>query len=162
MNRVFLALCVLPLLFAACKKSDDTSTSVEEDLRSGTWRRTSGKVSFRDPVSRSITIHDYLADEPDCRKDNSLKFGTAYIGTIDHGKVFCSSAETTTAFNWEISKDGTHISLYGVQDYFPLNDLDAEILTRALGYLTIRYQLISADAAHSTLDTLTYTDVLRR
>jgi hypothetical protein len=162
MNRVLLALCVLPLLFAACKKSDDTTTSAEEDLRSGTWKRTSGKVSRLDPVTRKVTIYDYYSDEPECRKDNSLHFGMDYSGTIDHGKVFCSSAETATEFHWEVSKDEKRISLYGVKDYFPVNDLDAEILTRTLGYLTIRYQVITADAAHSTYDTATYTDVLRR
>jgi hypothetical protein len=161
MNRVLLALCALPLLFAACKKSDE-ATSVEEDLRSGIWQRTSGKVSQLDPDTRKVVIRDYYADEPDCRKDNSLKFGIDYTGTIDHGKKFCSSAETTTDFHWEVSKDEQHISLYGVKDYFPVNQLDAEILTRTLGYLTIRYQVINADAAHSTYDTLTYTDVLRR
>lgn len=161
MTRVLLALCTLGLLFAACKKSDET-TSAEEDLRSGIWQRTSGKVSYLDPDTRKVVIHDYYADEPDCRKDNSLKFGADYTGTIDHGKKFCTSAETATDFHWEVSKDETRISLYGVKDYFPVNDLDAEILTRTLGYLTIRYQVINADPLHSTYDTLTYTDVLRR
>lgn len=154
MNRVLLALCVFPLLLSACTKSEST-TSVEEDLRSGTWTRTSGKVSYMDPVTRKEVIYDYWADETACRKDNSLNFGMDFTGTIDHGKVFCSSVETTTDFHWEVSKDGGHISLYGVKDYFPVNDLDAEILTRTLGYLTLRYQVITADAAHSTFDTLT-------
>ncbi|MBS1614606.1 MAG: hypothetical protein JST06_00645 [Bacteroidetes bacterium] len=161
MNRVILALCVLPLLFVACKKSDST-TSIEEDLRSGVWTRSSGKVSSLDPVTRKEVIWDYWSAQPDCIRDNSLQFNADYTGIIDHGKKFCTSAETSTQFHWEVSSDQQHISLYGVQDYFPVQDVNATILTRDLGYLTIRYQVITADAAHSTYDTLTYTDVLRR
>ena len=161
MNRLLLTLSALLIIFSACKKADST-TSAEEDLRSGTWRRTSGKVVYKDSLTGGDSVRDWLLTEADCRKDNSIVFKTGYIGTIDHGAIHCINAESTNEFNWEISKDEKHISLYGVADYFPVNEVDAEILTRTLGYLTIRYRVINADPLASTYDTLIYTDVLRR
>jgi hypothetical protein len=161
MNRLLLTLGVAALLFSACKKGDQT-TSAEEDLRSGTWRRTSGKVLYKDPISRSDSLRDYVLTDSLCRKDNSLNFKEGRIGYIDPGSVHCTPGEYQKEFTWEVSKDEKHISLYDVADYFPINDVDAEILTRTLGYLTIRYTVINADPIHSTYDTLVYTDVLRR
>jgi hypothetical protein len=161
MNRLLVTLSILVILFAACKKSDST-TSAEEDLRSGIWRRTSGKISYKDPITHGDSLKDYtLADSP-CRKDNALLFKEGTIGIMDHGSLHCNSAEGNTQFYWEVSKDEKHLSLYGVADYFPINDVDADILTRTLGYLTIRYRVVSADPLHSMYDTVYYTDVLRR
>lgn len=161
MNRLLLTLGLMLTVFAACKK-EDAPTSAEEDLRSGTWRRTSGKVTYKDSLTRGDSLRDYTLNEDPCRKDNSLKFKENYTGLIDHGSIHCTAAESTKEFQWEITKDEKHIRLYGVADYFPVNDVDADILTRTLGYLTIRYKLVTADPIHSTYDTLIYTDVLRR
>ncbi len=161
MNRLLLTLGVVALSFGACNKGDST-TSAEEDLRSGTWRRTSGKVLYKDPYTRKDSLVDYVLTDSACRKDNALNFKDGRVGTIDPGSVHCTAGEYFKEFTWEVSKDEKHISLYGVADYFPVNDVDAEILTRTLGYLTIRYKVVNADPIHSTYDTLVYTDVLRR
>lgn len=161
MNRLLVTLSVLVVLFAACKKNDST-TSAEEDLRSGTWRRTSGKMIVKDSLTHGDSLRDYLLTEPDCRKDNSLQFKENNIGILDHGTINCGPAEANSQFYWEVSKDEKHISLYDVADYFPVKDVDAEIITRTLGYLTIKYRAVSADPLHSTYDTVYYIDVLRR
>ncbi len=162
MNRLLLTIGVLLFLTAACKKAD-TTTSAEEDLRSGKWMRTSGKMRYKDSITRGDSLKDYTLIEDPCRKDNALIFKEGNVGSIDHGSAHCAGAvETTNDFNWYISKDEKHISLYGVADYFPINNVDAEILTRTLGYLTIQYQSVTADALHGTYDTLTYIDVFRR
>jgi hypothetical protein len=161
MNRLLLTLSALIVLFASCKK-EDAPTSAEEDLRSGVWRRTSGKYLYKDPDTKGDSLRNYMLTEDPCRLDNSIRFKEGYVGEINHGDNHCTAAESNKDFTWAITRDEKHISLYGVRDYFPINDVDAEILTRTLGYLTIRYKVITADAAHSTFDTLIYTDVLRR
>jgi hypothetical protein len=161
MNRLLLALSAFIVVFASCKK-EDAPTSAEEDLRSGTWRRTSGKVQYKDSVTRGDSIRNYMLTENPCRLDNSIKFKDGYVGEIDHGENHCNEADAIKVFTWAITKDEKHISLYGVADYFPINDVDAEVLTRTLGYLTIRYKVVTPDPVHSTFDTLIYTDVLRR
>lgn len=161
MNRLLLTLSALMLVLASCKK-ESTQTSAEEDLRSGTWRRTSGKVQYKDPNTRGDSLRNYMLDEDPCRLDNTIKFKEGYVGEINYGDNHCSAAESIKEFTWAITKDEKRISLYGVADYFPVNDLDADIITRTLGYLTIRYRVVTADPIHSTFDTLIYTDVLRR
>ncbi len=162
MNRLLLTLGALLIIAAAACNKTDSTTSAEEDLRSGTWRRTSGKQQYKDPITRGDSLRDYILLEDTCRKDNSLVFKEGYVGNVDHGGLHCVAAESTKEFHWEVTKDEKHISLYGVADYFPINNVDADIITRTLGYLTIRYKVVTADPIHSTFDTLIYTDVFRR
>ncbi len=163
MNRLLLALGALLLLSAAaCNKSVDSPTSAEEDLRSGTWVRTSGRVTYKDTTTRGDSTRDYILKEDTCRKDNSITFKEGNVGTINHGTLHCVAAESTKDFTWDISVDEKQLHLYGVADYFPTNNIDAEIVTRTLGYLTLRYKVINVDPLHQTRDTLIYTDILRR
>lgn len=162
MARILLTLSAYLVLFSACKKAESPVTA-EDDLRSGTWRRTSGRVTFKDPDTRGDSTLNYLEEELKCRLDNSLQFKDNFTGVMNLGGDRCTEAEPDTkAFTWQITKDEKKISLYGVEDYFPANNVDADILTRTLGYLTIRYRIIEIDPAFQTADTLIFTDVLRR
>jgi hypothetical protein len=162
MNRLLLTLGALLILLSACKKEDSPVTA-EEDLRTGMWRRTSGKETYKDPLTRGDSTRDYYTDQPDCRKDNMLTFKVNDVGVLDLGTLRCTAGEADTkTFTWQVTQDGKRISLYGVSDYFPANDIDADIITRTLGYLTIRYRVITTDAIFQTADTIIYTDVLRR
>ncbi len=162
MNRLLLALGALFVIAVAACNKVDSPTSAEEDLRSGVWRRTSGRVTYKDTISRGDSTRDYILKEDTCRKDNSIVFKEANLGTINHGTLHCVAAESTKDFTWGISDDEKRIYLYGVADYFPVNNIDADIVTRTLGYLTITYKVINLDPIHSTRDTLIYTDILRR
>ena len=172
MNRVLLFISAA-LLFTACSKSVDSPQSAEEDLRTGTWKRTSGRVAYKDPITRgdsstrydlgtgSTTRPDLAA--PTCWDDNSLLFKVANVGTINLGSTACTPSDPPSRnFTWQVTQDEKHISLYGVQDYFPIDNIDADIITRTLGFLTIRYKSVHVDTIYHTYDTLTYTDVLRR
>jgi len=162
MNRLLLTLGALVIILSACKKEDSPVTA-EEDLRSGMWRRTSGKVTYKDPQTHGDSTMDYFTLQPECRKDNVLSFKVNDVGVLDLGVLRCTAGEADTkTFTWQVREDGTRISLYGVSDYFPANDIDADIITRTLGYLTIRYRVITTDAIFQTADTMIYTDVLRR
>ena len=141
--------------------------TAEEDLRSGVWVRTSGKVSVKDPDTKKDILFDYWADwakgDDSCRRDNSLKFNTNFSGSMSLGSLQCTPGEPSSkAFTWKMDADGKRISLYNVGDYFPVDDIDADVLTRTLGYLTIRYKVITVDPAFGTADTAIFTDVLRR
>jgi hypothetical protein len=162
MNRLLLSLGALLLVFSACNKPD-SPVSAEEDLRSGTWKRTSGKVTFKDPLTRGDSTKDYWSTEPECRLDNTLTFRVNYIGEMNLGTDHCSAGEPDTkAFTWQITEDGKKISLYGVKEYFPAEDIDADIVTRTLGFLTIQYRVITTDPIFQTADTTIYRDVLRK
>jgi len=162
MNRLLLTFGVLAVLLSGCKK-DDGPVSAEEDLRSGSWRRSSGKVTYKDPATRGDSTMDYFTPQLECRKDNSMTFKFNDVGVLDLGVLRCTAGEgDTKTFTWQVREDGKRILLYGVSDYFPANDIDADIITRTLGYLTIRYRVISTDAVFQTADTMIYTDVLRK
>ena len=162
MNRLLLTLSLLLLIFSACTKPDNPVTA-EEDLRSGTWVRSSGKVTAKDSLTGGDSTTDYVAPQDTCRKDNSLVFKENRVGVMNLGVLHCTIGEADTkTFTWQITEDGQHISLYGVSDYFPANDIDADIITRTLGYLTIKYKVIEIDPVFQTSDTLVYTDVLRK
>ena len=64
MNRLLLTLSSLLLLLSACTKPDNPVTA-EDDLRSGTWVRTSGKMTYKDPNTRGDSSMDYLSEQPD-------------------------------------------------------------------------------------------------
>ncbi len=162
MNRLLLTLAAMLVLFAACTKPD-SPLSAEEDLRDGTWRRSSGRVTYKDSLTRGDSTIVYDTLEPKCRQDNRLKFNVNLKGTMSLGPDFCTAGEADNKeFTWQIRDNEKRLSLYGVSDYFPTNDVDAEILTRALGTLTIQYRVIKLDPAFQTADTLIYTDILRR
>ncbi len=162
MNRLLLFIGAA-LIFSACNKSVESPQSAEEDLRSGIWKRTSGRVTYKDPITRGDSTVRYDLTQPKCWDDNSLKFMVNNQGTLDLGTTACTPSDPPTkAFTWHVTQDETHISLYGVQDYFPTDNVDATIITRTLGFLTIKYQAVHVDTLYHTFDTLTYTDVLRR
>lgn len=150
------------LFLAACTKGDDP-VSIEEDLRGGTWRRTSGKVTLKDPLTGGDSTLDYLTDLPDCRKDNAMEFKENFEGLMHMGAQQCIAGEPDTKkFTWQVTNNGTRLLLYGVEDFFPQSDIAADIISQTLGYLTIRYQVITVDPQFQTRDTLTYNDVLRK
>ena len=162
MNRLLLTLSSLLLLLSACTKSDPP-VSAEEDLRSGTWTRTSGTKVSKDSLTHGDSTRDYVGPQDTCRKDNSLTFKENLVGVMNLGVLHCTAGEPDTkAFTWQMTEDGNRISLYGVSDYFPANDIDADVVTRTLGYLTIKYRVISLDPVFQTSDTVIYTDVLRK
>ena len=78
MNRLLLTLGVLLLCLSACVKTD-SPVSAEEDLRSGTWRRTFGTVTSKDPLTRgdSTRVIDQivvlLAQFPDLASERTQK-----------------------------------------------------------------------------------------
>jgi hypothetical protein len=162
MNRFILALGSSLMLFAACTKGEDP-VSIEEDLRSGVWRRTSAKMTYKDPATGGDSTLDYLALQPDCRKDNAMEFKENFDGQMDLGTKECTSGEPQTKkFTWQVVGDGQKLLLYGVEDYFPQNDITADIVSRTLGYMTIRYKVINMDPQFQTGDTVIFTDVLRK
>ena len=162
MNRV-LPFISAALLFSACNKTVDSPQSAEEDLRTGVWKRTTGRVTYKDPITRGDSTVRYDLTQPLCWDDNSLRFKVNDKGTLDLGSTACQASDPPTKdFTWQVTNNETHISIYGVQDYFPTNNVDAEIVTRTLGFLSIKYQAVHVDTLYHTYDTLTYTDVLRR
>lgn len=162
MNRFILFLGSALLFLASCTKVEDP-VSIEEDLRDGKWRRTSGKVTYKDPLTNGDSTRDYLPELPDCRKDNAMEFKENYEGTLHMGAQQCTAGEPDTKrFTWQVTNNAQKLLLYGVEDYFPESDIAADIVSQTLGYLTIRYQVITVDPQFQTRDTLTFTDVLRK
>jgi len=160
MNRVLLILGVVVFLLGSCKKSD-SPVSAEEDLRSGTWIHSSWKKTVKDPITLGDSTVDYVLD--DCSADNHLIFQTNFDGYIDLGTVHCSTGEPSTQpFTWQITNNEQHISLYHVADFFQADNVEAEIVTRTLGYLTLKYSVITLNPLYNTSDTVIYTDVLRK
>ncbi len=170
MNRYLLVLSALMLLIlGSCSKPDDTPTA-EEDLRTGVWGRpvsgntiTPGKVTYKDPVTNGDSTRDYLPGNLSCHLDNTLQFKTNNVGILGYGVEKCSGSEAETkTFTWQMSQDGQHLSMYGVGDFFGMDNVEATVLTRSMGYLSITYRQIVVDPRFQTADTLIYTDVIRR
>jgi len=170
MNRYLLVLSALMLLIlGACSKADDTPTAAE-DLRSGTWGRPAsadtfltGKVTYKDPLTNGDSIRGYYPGGLVCHMDNTLQFNENNSGLIGYGAKKCSGSEAgSKAFTWQISQDGNHLSMYGVGDFFGVDNVEATILTRSMGTLYIRYTQIIVDPRFQTADTLIYNDVIRR
>lgn len=156
-------------ILASCSKPDSTPTAAE-DLRTGTWARpvvnkiiTPGKETYKDPLTGGDSTRDYAANGLACHLDNSLQFKVNGDGLIEYGVERCSGSEATTkSFNWAMSPDGNRLSMYGVGDFFGADNVEATVVSRSMGYLTIRYRKVTINPRFQTSDTLTYTDVIRR
>ncbi len=170
MNRYLLVLCTLMLaILSSCSKKEDEPTAAE-DLRTGVWARPMtnntyvfGKVMYKDPVTNGDSTRDYIPRDLLCHIDNSLEFKANGVGSLEYGVNRCSGSEAQNkTFTWEMNDDGSRLSMYGVGDFFGADNVEATVLLRSLGVLTIRYRQITIDPRFQTSDTLVYTDVIRR
>jgi hypothetical protein len=109
MKRLHLAALVvlsMSLFFAACSKSDDSSTPKTKTqlITQASWKFSNAKVNGADVSSLIQT----------CQKDNILTFSsTGGSGTLDEGPVKCSGSDPqTTPFTWSFTNnEGTlHVS----------------------------------------------------
>jgi hypothetical protein len=170
MNRYLLVLSALMLMIlGACSKGDDAPTA-EEDLRNGIWGRTPsadtflpGKVTYKDPLTNGDSTRGYYPGGLVCHMDNTIQFLENNKGQISYGAKKCSGSESVTkTFTWAVSQDGNHLSMYGVGDFFGTDAVEATIVTRTLGVLTITYKQVTLDPRFQTSDTLKFTDVIRK
>jgi hypothetical protein len=162
MNRLLLTLTALIVIFASCNKADEQA-SVEDDLRSGTWRITSERITYKDPVTYGDSTQLYQPFLLPCVVDNTLEFKANYTGILNFGSDHCSSTEPgTKEFTWGVTENDTHLAIYNAGEYFPTNTVEGTILTRTLGYLTIRYRVVMPHPDTHTYDTVYFTDVMRK
>lgn len=163
MNRAILLFSAFLITLASCSKVSAPDT-VEQTLRSANaWVRTNARVVYKDPLTHGDSTKNYIDSSIVCRLDNTMKFGEGFRGTIDLGAKHCEIGEPDTRdFTWQATADGKHLSLYGVQELFPINNVDAQITTLTLGTLALQYTVITKDPAFQTADTLIYTDVFRK
>lgn len=170
MNRYLLVLSALmTAILTSCSKPDETPTAAD-DLRTGTWARpvvnnviTPGKEIYKDPLTGGDSTRNYEPNGRTCHLDNALQFKNNGDGIIEYGVEKCSGSEATTrSFTWTMSADGNRLSMYGVADFFGADNVEATVVTRSMGYLTIRYRKVTINPRFQTSDTLTYTDVIRR
>ncbi|MEO6833001.1 MAG: hypothetical protein ABI169_12410, partial [Chitinophagaceae bacterium] len=163
MNRAIFLFSALLMMLASCSKVTAPDT-VEQTLRSAnSWVRINARVVYKDPLTGGDSTKNYIDSSIVCRLDNTMKFNDGFVGTINLGAKHCEIGEPDTRnFTWQATADGKHLSLYGVQDMFPMNNVDAQITTLTLGTLAIRYSSITIDPQFQTADTLIYTDVFRQ
>lgn len=163
MNRAILLFSALLITLASCTKVSAPDT-VEQTLRSAnSWVRINARVVYKDPITHGDSTKNYIDSSIVCRLDNTMKFNDGFVGTINLGAQHCEIGEPDSRdFTWQATADGKHLSLYGVQDLFPINNVDADITTLTLGTLAITYRTITIDPAFQTADTLIYTDVFRK
>ena len=164
MNRAILLICALIVVSSSCKKVSDPPETTQQKLRSANyWMRTSGKVTYKDSLTRGDSTRPSIDSFISCRLDNTLNFGNAFIGKIILGSAHCEIGEPDSRdFSWNCSADGKHLSMYGVQEVFFSNNVEAEILNLSFDALSLRYQVINVDPQFQTADTLIYTDVFRK
>lgn len=164
MNRALLLLCASCLIFGSCKKTDPPADTVEQTLRSANqWVRVSARVVYKDPLTHGDSTKNYIDSSIICRLDNTMRFNTGFVGVENLGIKHCEIGEPDTKeFTWQATNDGKRLLLYGVQDLFPMNNIDASIETLALGALTLKYSQIIVNPQFQTADTLVYTDVFRQ
>lgn len=165
MIRSLLILSAVVLLLPACKKAEET-TSSEDILRSGRWKRTSAKSTYHG------TTTDAFAGLPDCLKDNTLEFKVNYKGTEYHNNK-CSNGDPDTApFEWGFTNSGQNLRIYNANETFFFStspapgststSVNAEVLQLSDNQLSMRYQVFIQDPINQTLDTATIVDVFRR
>lgn len=162
MARSLLLVTAFALLLTACNKADDT-TSPEDMLRNGQWKRTSLKASHRNPLTGNMDITDGFSLIDECIKDNTLEFKTNYKG-VEHKNNKCNAGDADlTDFTWEIYNSGKNIRIYNANETFGGEDINAEIINQSETQISMRYLLIEQDPSQSTpTDTTIVTDVFRR
>ena len=161
MARSLLLLAAFALFLTACKKTDET-TSPEDTLRTGQWKRYSIKGSHKDAMG-VVTVFDLYPGLPDCIKDNGLEFKENYVGT-EHRNGACSAGDASEAkFQWEFYNSGQSIRIYNATETFQTSDIDADVITMSETQISMRYKAISQDPTQTVpTDTLIVTDVFRR
>lgn len=152
------------ILFSACKKAEDT-TSSEDILRTGRWKRSSLKSTFRG------TVTDVYASLPDCIKDNTLEFNVNLKGT-EHRNNRCSNGDPeSAAFSWEFLNSGKNLRIYNANETFgtttvipgaSFSSVNAEVLQLSDNMLSMRYFGYVQNPIQQTIDTVTIVDVFRR
>lgn len=154
MIRSLLILSAVVLLLPACKKAEET-TSSEDILRSGRWRRTSAKTTYH-----GVTTDVSMAD---CLKDNTLEFKVNYRG-VEYRNTKCSNGDPDTApFEWGFANSGKNLRIYNATETFlAISSVNAEVLQLTDNQLSMRYHIFIQDPINQTLDTATIVDVFRR
>ncbi len=162
MKRTILSIAALTLLFAACKKADET-TSYEDMLRGGQWKRISLTATYRLPTG-TITTDNVYPNLDSCKMDNTLEFKVNYVGTEHKNARKCGAGDPDeTAFNWEIFNSGKNIRLYNIPETFNgESSINGDVITLNSNELSIRYVAIDRDPITQDADTVTFADVFRK
>lgn len=107
MRKTILALVLISIAFAACKKVNKVSAF--EHLTTGHWKITETYLAKND----TLLIDYYVAQMQDCAKDNSYTFNTDYSITSDEGATKCdtSAAQITTDGTWALADNDKTFSI---------------------------------------------------
>jgi hypothetical protein len=107
MKKIILAVSVLTIAFAACKK--DKTVSAFDHLTTGTWKVSETYLA----KDTTVLIDYYVAQMQDCAKDNSYTFNADYSITSDEGATKCdtSVAQKTTDGTWALADNDKTFSI---------------------------------------------------
>jgi len=104
------------LFFTNCKKDEkdpDTTTttpSTETNTQRLTGKNFKMTAATVDPAILGVT--DYYAQQPDCQKDNLIRFDTPNVFKDDEGATKCNTNDAqTTAGTWVWNTDETILTI---------------------------------------------------
>ena len=103
-------LCILVL--SACNKTPPAATpTVENMLRKGKWKMSSGTIHQKVPSGRDTSV-SFNSLIPGCHADDYIVFDSGTHGRIYAGALVCSAADPEyIEFVWQLKNDNT-ISFY--------------------------------------------------
>jgi len=152
MKQVLL-LCVLTVFAFSCKKVDEPNMR-QDKLRSGNWKRTTLKVTYRMPGGNETT-EDAYATLPDCAKDDLLQFGSGFEGNVNEGGSKCNVGDPDNSkFIWKLTNGETQLNISGAIDHFGTDEARADIITFTDNNLAIRYDIYDQAFTTTATDTV--------
>jgi len=121
LNHIAVLIVSLSLFFAACSKSNSSSSKTKTELISqSSWKFSNAKVSGAD-VSAFLQT---------CQKDNILVFAAAGTGTLDEGATKCNSGDPqSNPFTWNFATNETVLHVSAVLFTGGSSDFDIVSLT---------------------------------
>ncbi len=119
LNRTFLTVCCVSVIFAACKKDDNNngtnnsgnnnSSATQKSLVAGKWQQSAGTATVT--YKGKDTTLDVYKEMDDCDKDDFILFADNGTGTIDENANKCSDDLQVENFKWALLNNDTRLAL---------------------------------------------------
>lgn len=117
MKKVLLSALLAVFVFSACKKKEDTPTTVTPKdstvskynaLTTDRWKITEVRMSRNDTL-----IVDYYSEMKECEKDNFITFNKTGSISSDEGATKCDPSvdQVTTDGSWSLNTDTTQFTI---------------------------------------------------